>query len=171
MIKVIAVGKIKNKQLGELIDDYQKKINLYHKIEVIEVKDETIVSNDSSSSILDKEALRVLKYIKDDDYVVLLDLHGQMIDSIEFAQKLEKMFITYSKVIFVIGGSLGLGDKLYTRANYRLKLSPMTFLHSMTRLILLEQIYRAFKINNNETYHKWCFVIVFIFIEKSDVLY
>lgn len=154
MIKIIAVGKIKSEALNNLVDDYQKKIAGYHKIEVIEVKDEAIVANDSPESIMNKEAERVLKYIKDDEYVILLDLHGQMMDSESFAKKLDSLFNSYSKITFVIGGSLGLGEKLRQKAKYCLKLSPMTFLHSMTRLILLEQIYRAFKINNHETYHK-----------------
>lgn len=152
MIKVIGVGKIKDKNLQSLIDDYTKKINKYHKIEVIEVKDEAIGTNEKE--VLDIEADRVLKQIGDHDYVILLDLHGKEKDSIKFSNDLDKLFIQYPKVCFVIGGSLGLGEALLKRSNDRLKLSEMTFLHGMTRLILLEQIYRAFKILNHETYHK-----------------
>lgn len=154
MIKIVAVGKIKSNSLNALINDYLKKISSYHKIELIEVKDEAIIANDSNESILDKEANRVLKQIKDDEYVIVLDLHGEMISSEELASKMDKLFVSYSKITFVIGGSLGLGKEIIRRSNYRLKLSPMTFLHSMTRLIILEQIYRSFKINNHETYHK-----------------
>lgn len=154
MIKIVAVGKIKSNSLNALINDYLKKISSYHKIELIEVKDEAIVANDSNEAILDKEANRVLKQIKDDEYVIVLDLHGEMISSEELASKMDKLFVSYSKITFVIGGSLGLGKEIIRRSNYRLKLSPMTFLHSMTRLIILEQIYRSFKINNHETYHK-----------------
>ncbi len=154
MIKIVAVGKIKSNSLNALINDYLKKISAYHKIELIEVKDEAIVANDSNETILDKEATRVLKQIKDDEYVIVLDLHGEMISSEELANKMDKLFVSYSKITFVIGGSLGLGKDIIKRSNYRLKLSPMTFLHSMTRLIILEQIYRSFKINNHETYHK-----------------
>lgn len=154
MIKIVAVGKIKSNSLNTLINDYLKKISSYHKIELIEVKDEAIIANDSNEAILDKEANRVLKQIKDDEYVIVLDLHGEMISSEELASKMDKLFVSYSKITFVIGGSLGLGKEIIRRSNYRLKLSPMTFLHSMTRLIILEQIYRSFKINNHETYHK-----------------
>lgn len=152
MIKLVCIGKIKDTNLKALIDDYTKKINRYHKIEVIEVKDEPI--KDNEKYVLDTEASRVLSKIEDDEYVILLDLHGKTLDSVEFANKLDKLFISYSKITFVIGGSLGLGQELLDRANYRLKLSDMTFLHQMTRLILVEQIYRSFKILSHETYHK-----------------
>lgn len=152
MIKLVCIGKIKDSNLKTLIDDYTKKINKYHKFEVVEVKDEPI--KDNEKAVLDIEASRALSKIGNDEYVILLDLHGKTIDSVEFAKKLDKLFINYSKITFVIGGSLGLGEELIKRANYRLKLSDMTFLHQMTRLILAEQIYRSFKILNNETYHK-----------------
>lgn len=152
MIKLVCIGKIKDSNLKTLIDDYTKKINKYHKFEVVEVKDEPI--KDNEKAVLDIEASRAVSKIGNDEYVILLDLHGKTIDSVEFAKKLDKLFINYSKITFVIGGSLGLGEELIKRANYRLKLSDMTFLHQMTRLILVEQIYRSFKILNNETYHK-----------------
>lgn len=152
MIKIICVGKIKDKHLSSLIDDYIKKINKYHKLEVIEVKDEAI--NDNEDIVLNSEGSRVLSKINDNDYVILMDLHGKAIDSISFARKIDKLFISYPKIVFVIGGSLGLSDKLRNRANEAIKLSDLTFLHNMSRLILVEQIYRSFKILNNETYHK-----------------
>lgn len=152
MIKLVCIGKVKDTNLKALIDDYTKKINHYHKFEVVEVKDEPI--KDNEKYVLDTEASRALSKIDNDEYVILLDLHGKTMDSIEFSKKIDKLFVSYSKITFVIGGSLGLGDSLINRANYRLKLSDMTFLHQMTRLILLEQIYRGFKIANNETYHK-----------------
>ena len=152
MIKLVCVGKIKDNNLKALVNDYTKKINRYHKFEVIEVKDEPI--NDDETKVLNIEADRVLNKIGNDEYVILLDLHGKMIDSIKFSNKIDKLFINNSKICFVIGGSLGLGEELIKRSNYRLKISDMTFLHQMTRLILLEQIYRSFKILNNETYHK-----------------
>lgn len=152
MIKVIAIGKIKDNHLNALIDDYAKKINKYHKFEIIEVKDEPIRDNDAKT--LDIEADRALKMIDEKDYVVLLDLHGKMIDSIKLAEMIDATFTSYPRICFVIGGSLGLGKALLERANYRLKLSDMTFLHSITRLLIIEQIYRAFKILNNEHYHK-----------------
>ena len=138
--------------MSELINDYAKKVSHYHKLEIIEVKDEPI--RDNEKAVLDIEAQRVLNCISNDEYVILMDLHGKSIDSVGFANKIDKLFINNSKITFVIGGSLGLGDALLERANEKIKLSDLTFLHQMTRLILLEQIYRSFKILNNETYHK-----------------
>ena len=152
MIKLLCVGKIKDKNLKALIDDYAKKINLYHKLEIIEVKDEKITDNEKA--VLDIEANRVLEKINSDEYVIIMDLHGESMDSLKFADKIDRLFTRNSKITFVIGGSLGLGEKLIDRANDRIKLSDMTFLHQMCRLILLEQIYRSFKILHNETYHK-----------------
>lgn len=152
MIKLVCVGKVKNKHLEALINYYVEMVGHYHKIKVIEVKDEPIKNN--NKVVLDKEADNVLKHIEPSDYVILLDLHGKQIDSIKFASKFDKLFIRNSTVTFVIGGSLGIGDALIKRSNERLSLSEMTFLHQMTRLIILEQIYRSFKINNNEIYHK-----------------
>lgn len=152
MIKIIGIGKIKDKHLEALIEDYLKKISRYHKIELIEVKDEPI--KDNEKDVLDKEAERALSKIKENEYVILLDLHGEESDSVKFAKHLDSLFNNNSHITFVIGGSLGLGESLLKRANERLKLSEMTFLHGMTRLILVEQIYRSFKILNNETYHK-----------------
>ena len=152
MLKLICVGKVKDASLKALIDDYQKRIQKYHKLEVIEVKDEPI--RDNGKEVLDIEAFRITSKIDKDDYVILLDLHGESLNSVSFANKIDKLFVSYSKITFVIGGSLGLGEEVRKRANYRLKLSDMTFLHQMTRLIILEQIYRCFKILNHETYHK-----------------
>lgn len=158
MIKIIGIGKLKEKQLKALCDDYQKRIQPYHKIEVIEVNDESISNNASpkeEEQIKEKEALEVLKRIKDNDYVILLDLHGKTMTSEELAQKISSIQTYHtSNITFVIGGSLGLGESLLKRSDFRLKLSDLTFLHQMTRLILLEQIYRSFKILGNETYHK-----------------
>ena len=152
MIRLICVGKVKDNNLSNLINDYLKKINRYHKIELIEVKDEPI--KDNELYVLNTEADRVLKYINNDDYVILLDLNGNTYDSLKLAKHLDELFIHNSRIVFVIGGSLGLGQELIKRANERFKLSDLTFLHQMCRLIVLEQIYRCFKINNNETYHK-----------------
>ena len=152
MLKLICVGKVKDASLKALIDDYQKRIQKYHKLEVIEVKDEPI--RDNEKEVLDIEASRIMSKIDKYEYVILLDLHGESLDSVSFANKIDKLFVSYSKITFVIGGSLGLGEEVRKRANYRLKLSDMTFLHQMTRLIILEQIYRCFKILNHETYHK-----------------
>lgn len=154
MISIIAVGKIKEKSLKSLIDEYVKRISGYTKIEIIEVNDEP---NDKleQEKVLSIEAQRILKQIKKDSYVILLSLKGKQSDSLEFASMLEKIN-TYnsSHIIFVIGGSLGVSDEVEKRADYLLNLSKLTFPHNLARLIILEQIYRAFKINNNETYHK-----------------
>ena len=152
MIKVIAIGKVKDKHLSALSDDYIKKIQRYHKIEVIEVRDEPITDNEKA--VLDKEGQRALDKIDAGEYVILLDLHGKSIDSVSLAEKIDSLFNSHPKITFVIGGSLGLSEKLRERANEKIRLSDLTFLHQMTRLILLEQIYRSFKILNHETYHK-----------------
>ena len=152
MIKIVCVGKIKDINLEKLIDSYKEKVSHYHKIQIIEVKDEPI--NNNEKAVLEIEGSRVLDKIDNDDYVILLDLHGKSIDSMSFASKIDKLFISHSKLCFVIGGSLGLSEALRKRANEAIKLSDLTFLHQMTRLILLEQIYRSFKILNNEQYHK-----------------
>ena len=152
MIKVIAIGKVKDKHLSALIDDYIKKIQRYHKIEVIEVKDEPITDNEKA--VLDKEGQRALDKIDAGEYVILLDLHGKSIDSVSLEEKIDSLFNSHPRITFVIGGSLGLSEKLRERANEKIRLSDLTFLHQMTRLILLEQIYRSFKILNHETYHK-----------------
>lgn len=152
MIKIIAVGTIKDKHLDALIKDYEKRINSYHKLQIIEVKDEPITSDERM--VKEREGRRVYEKIGSDEYVILLDLHGQMTDSISLSNKIDKLFVHHSKLTFVIGGSLGLADCLVERSNERIKLSDLTFTHQMTRLILLEQIYRCFKIINHETYHK-----------------
>ena len=153
MIKVIAVGKIKTSEIKALCDDYIKKIGHYHRVEIIEVKDEPITGNDSDEHIKDKEGERILAKINDQDYVVCLDLRGKMTDSLSFADFIDRT-LAFKNIAFVIGGSLGLAKPVLERADARLKLSDMTFLHQMARLIILEQIYRAFKILHNETYHK-----------------
>ena len=152
MIRLVCVGKVKDRHLSALIDDYCTRISRYHKIEITEVKDEAITSNEKE--VMDKEGERVLSRITEGEYVILLDLHGKSIDSLTFAEKLDGLFSHHPKICFVIGGSLGLSEKLIERADERLKLSDLTFLHQMTRLILLEQIYRSFKILHHETYHK-----------------
>lgn len=144
MIKIICVGKIKESYLRDAIFDYQKRINKYHKLEIIEVYD----------SNMKDEAVKILHYVKDNDYVVTLEIDGNMLSSTEFANKIDKLFITNSNITFIIGGSDGLDDNIKNRSNYRLSFSSFTFPHQLFRVILLEQIYRCFKILNNETYHK-----------------
>ena len=156
-IKILTIGNLKEKYLTAMQDEYLKRLNNYAKVTIIEEKEEK--SNDINDSIinqiLNKEGDRLLNKIDDNDYVVLLDLHGKQIDSIDFAKLIDnKMTNGYSSFCFIIGGSYGVSDSLRKRANTKLSLSLMTFTHQFTRIIVLEQIYRAFKINNNEVYHK-----------------
>ena len=144
MIKIICVGKVKEKYLREAIADYQKRISRYHKIDIIEVED----------SNMKEEAERINHYIKSNDYVITLEIDGHEIDSVELANKIDKLFITNSTITFVIGGSYGLHNDVKNRSDYNLSFSKFTFPHQLFRVILLEQIYRCFKILNNETYHK-----------------
>lgn len=155
--KIVAVGKIKEKFTKDEISEYTKRLSKYCKISIIEVEEEKAFDNSSADieRILKKEGENLLKQIKPNDYVILLDLHGQEIDSVRFASLInDAQTKGTSSFAFVIGGSNGLSDEVRARSNFKLKLSPMTFTHQMTRVIILEQIYRAFKINNNETYHK-----------------
>ncbi|MDO4377931.1 MAG: 23S rRNA (pseudouridine(1915)-N(3))-methyltransferase RlmH [Erysipelotrichia bacterium] len=154
MISIVAVGKIKEKSLATLIAEYVKRISAYSKIEIIEVNDEP---NDKleEEKVLSLEGERILRQIKKDSYVILLSLQGKQSDSVEFAQQLSKINTYHSShITFVIGGSLGVSKQVEQRADYMLNLSKMTFPHNIARLIILEQIYRAYKILNNETYHK-----------------
>ena len=145
MIKILCVGKIKEEYLNELINDYLKRISKYHKIEIIELKD---------NPIYEKEIEIILKNINPNDYNIALDIKGKALSSIEFAKKLDKIFTINSNITFIIGGSLGLNEEILSLVNERLSFSNLTFPHGLFRGILLEQIYRSFKINNNETYHK-----------------
>lgn len=145
MIKILCVGKIKENYLKEFISDYQKRIGKYHPLEIIEVKDEVS---------LDKEKEHLLKYISPRDYVITLEILGKMISSEEMAEKIDMTFSHYPCITFVIGSSLGLHEEIKSRANEAISFSLMTFPHGVFRGILLEQIYRAFKIINHETYHK-----------------
>lgn len=157
-IRIIAIGKIKDQYLKDGIAQYLKRLNGYVNTEIVEVQDSSVKDSPNEADIekaKNEECARVLKIIKDKDYVVTLDLGKKEMTSEEFAVYLDKAFITGgSSITFVIGGSYGLSDEMKNRSNYAISLSKMTFLHQMTRLILLEQIYRAFKINNHETYHK-----------------
>ena len=154
MISIVAVGKIKEKSLSQLIEEYKKRIGAYSKIEIIEVSDEP---NDRLSDEKVKEIAgqRIIKQLKKDSYVILLSLKGKQMDSIKFSREIEKIN-TYnsSHITFVIGGSVGVSEQVEQRADLLLKLSEMTFPHNIARLLILEQIYRAYKILNNETYHK-----------------
>ena len=151
MIKIICVGKIKEKYLKAAIEEYSKRLSKYTKLEIIELSD---ITNLNTNDILKKEGNNILSYIKEKDYVIALDIDGIKMDSVIFATKLSNTFITNSNIIFLIGGSYGLSDEVKNRSNLRLSFSNFTFPHQLFRVILLEQIYRSFKILNNEEYHK-----------------
>ena len=156
-IKIYAIGKIKDfYKLG--VDEYVKRLSSYCKVEIIELKDESISDNPSDKEIkkvIELEGKRVLTLLKDNEYLISLDLNQKEMGSVEFSKYLSQKFESNgASVSFVIGGSYGLSDELKNRANSSITLSKMTFPHQLARLVLLEQIYRAFKILNNETYHK-----------------
>lgn len=151
MIKIICVGKIKEKYLSDAVLEYSKRISKYTKIEIIEVNDR---DRFPIGDILNKEAEDILKHIKDKDYVFTMEINGSSLDSLELAKKIDNTFNTHSNIVFVIGGSYGISDAVKNRSNYALSFSKLTFPHQLFRVMLLEQIYRAYKINNNETYHK-----------------
>ena len=156
-IKVICVGKSKEKYWDAAYAEYLKRLRGYCNPEVIEVKDEANEHTEREAEVQqvkDKEAARVLEKIRPGDFVILLDLHGREWTSKEFASRLASWQLQSSTLTFVIAGSLGPGEALVSRANVRWKLSSLTFTHLMTRVLLLEQIYRAFMINAGRTYHK-----------------
>ena len=157
-IKIYAIGHLKEPYLKQGINEYLERLKPYTQVEIIEVNDESIVQNPRQKEIeiaKDKEGQKILKLLKSDEYVIGLDLVKKQPTSPEFAKYLEDKFVLGgSNISFVIGGSYGLSEELKKRCQDRIGLSNMTFLHQMTRLILLEQIYRAFKINRNEVYHK-----------------
>lgn len=157
-ITIITVGKIKEKYLRDAIAEYSKRLSKYCKMEIIEVADEKTPENASETmnkTIKSREAERILKYLKDDAYVMTLEIQGKQMTSEELAEKIEKLGIQgTSHLIFVIGGSLGLGKKVLERSDYALSFSKMTFPHQLMRVILLEQIYRSYRIIKKEPYHK-----------------
>jgi len=144
MIKIICVGKLKEKYLIDLVNDYKTRINKYHKIELIELKDSDIKS----------EALEIKKYISNRDFVITLEIEGNKLNSMEFSKKIDNLLMNYGNITFIIGGSDGIDFSIKSISNYSISFSDFTFPHGLFRGILLEQIYRVFKINNNERYHK-----------------
>ena len=144
MIKIICVGKLKKKYLEELVNDYKKRITKYRDIEIIEVKDST----------MKKEAELIMNNIKKRDNVVILDIKGTKMDSIELAKTMDNWLINYANITFVIGGSDGLDDSIKNIAKFSLSFGDLTYPHGLFRGILLEQIYRCLKLLSNEPYHK-----------------
>ena len=144
MIKIICVGKLKEKYLIDLVNDYKNRINKYHKLEIIELKD----------SNKNEEGLEINNYINKKEYIITMEINGNKMNSIEFSKKIDNWLMSYSNITFIIGGSDGIDDNIKKISNYKLSFSDLTFPHGLFRGFLLEQIYRSFKILNNETYHK-----------------
>lgn len=157
-ITLITVGKIKEKYLRDAIAEYSKRLSRYCRLELLEVADEKTPDQASEvveKNIRDKEGERILKHIRDDMYVITLEIGGKMLSSEELAEKIESLGIQgKSSIAFVIGGSIGLGEEVLKRSDYALSFSKMTFPHQLMRVILLEQVYRSYRIINGEPYHK-----------------
>ena len=157
-ITIISVGRIKEKYLKSGIAEYSKRLSKYCKLTFIEVTDEKAPENLSEvemENVKNKEGEGILKNIKDGAYVIALDIKGKMISSEELAEKLNTLGIQgKSNIVFIIGGSLGLSKEILKRADFKLSFSPMTFPHQLMKVILLEQVYRGFRINRGEPYHK-----------------
>lgn len=144
MIKIICVGKLKEQYLKDLVNDYLKRVNKYHKVEIIELPDSNI----------EKEGNLIEKNLSAKDFIVTLEKEGKDISSIELSSNIDTWLMKYGNVTFIIGGSDGISEKIKTLSNYKLSFSKFTFPHGLFRGLLLEQIYRSFKIINNESYHK-----------------
>ena len=151
MIKIITVGSIKEKFLKEAIEEYKKRLSKYTNLEIIEVKDEGLVEKEKAMKL---EEEKITKHLNDKDYIITLEIEGKEFTSDEFAKKIETIMIENSNIVFIIGGSYGLSNNIKKISKLHLSFSKMTFPHQLFRVILLEQIYRAYKINNNESYHK-----------------
>ena len=145
MIKIICVGKLKENYLKDMVEDYLTRINKYHKVVIKEVKDSNVPN----------EKMEILKHIKKDDYIISLVINSNQITSTELSSKLNNLFIDgKSSIVFIIGGSDGLDSEIINMSDEKISFSKMTFPHGLFRAMLLEQVYRSFKIMNNETYHK-----------------
>ena len=157
-ITIVTVGKIKEKYLRDAIAEYTKRLSKYCKLDIVEVADEKTPDNASAAvedGIRQKEGERILKNIPDDAFVITLEIEGKMLDSVEVSKKIEQLGIQgKSHIGFVIGGAIGLVAEVLKRSNYALSFSKMTFPHQLMRVILLEQVYRAYRIQMKEPYHK-----------------
>ncbi len=157
-ISILTVGKIKEKYLSDAISEYSKRLGRYCKLEIIQVQDEKETERSSDAQkkqIIEKEADRLLPFINDDSYIIALAIDGRSLTSEGFAEKINYLGINgKSHITFIIGGSLGLSPRLLAKSDYRLSFSAMTFPHQLMRVILLEQIYRGFRIIHHEPYHK-----------------
>lgn len=157
-ITIITVGKIKEKYFTMAIDEYSKRLGRYVKLDIVEVADEKTPDGASDTEerlIRQKEGERILKVLKEDSYVITLEIEGKMLDSVEFSEKINHIGVSgKGHITFIIGGSLGLSDEVKSRADFKLSFSKMTFPHQLMRVVLLEQIYRSYRILGNEPYHK-----------------
>lgn len=156
-IQVICVGKLKESYLKSAIDEYSKRLSRYCKLDILELPDEKIpdkINDNLSNEIKSKECDNIIRHIKKDSYVIALDLNGKQFSSEDFSREIEKVSMTSSSVTFIIGGSLGLTSELLNLCEQKICFSKMTFPHQLIRVFLLEQIFRAFKISNGETYHR-----------------
>ena len=151
MIKIICIGKLKENYLKEALLEYQKRIKKYDKLEIIELPDS---KKDISNLALEEEKEIILKHIQTKEYIITLEIEGKNLSSLEFSNKLQNIYQNNSIITFIIGGSHGIHDEIKNISNYSLSFSKMTFPHQLFRILLLEQIYRVYKINNNESYHK-----------------
>lgn len=157
-ITILAVGKIKEKFYRQAIEEFEKRLSRYCKLEIVEVADEKTPDHASEAEellIKEKEGQRLLKHVRDDAWICALAINGKMLDSVELSEKIESLGVSgISHIIFVIGGSLGLAEQVLKRADYLLSFSKMTFPHQLMRVILLEQIYRSCRILSKQPYHK-----------------
>lgn len=151
MIKIITVGSIKEKYLKDAIEEYQKRLKKYTDLEIVEIKDEGLLP---AKQAMEKEAEKINKHINEKEYIIALEIEGKELTSEELSKKIEDIMIINSNITFIIGGSYGIDKSIKDKAKYHLSFSKMTFPHQLFRVLLLEQIYRAFKIMNNESYHK-----------------
>ncbi|MGF0033449.1 23S rRNA (pseudouridine(1915)-N(3))-methyltransferase RlmH [Bariatricus sp. SGI.154] len=157
-ITIVTVGKIKEKYLKDAITEYTKRLSKYCKLEIVEVADEKTPDHASETveeQIRAKEGERILRYLKDDAYIITLEINGKQLSSEQLADKIETLGVQGTgHIIFVIGGSIGLGKEVMKRSDFALSFSKMTFPHQLMRVILLEQVYRSYRIMNGEPYHK-----------------
>lgn len=156
-IDVICVGKLKEKYLKDAIDEYSKRLSKYCSLNIIELLDEKLPSNESEKLLHEvkcKECERISSHIKKDSYVIALDLTGKELSSEEFSKKIDNISLINSNITIIIGGSLGMTNEFLNTVNEKICFSKMTFPHQLIRVFLLEQLFRAFKISNNETYHR-----------------
>ena len=151
MIKIITVGQLKEQYLKEAVEEYKKRLSKYTNLELIEIKDEGLVEE---TKAIELEGEKISKHLDNKDYIITLEIEGKQMSSVEFATRLERIQIENSNIVFIIGGSDGLSQSIKEKSKLHLSFSKMTFPHQLFRVILLEQIYRSYKIINNEKYHK-----------------